>query len=123
MLLKALQYFIAKFWEGLVGFGRASDANELERVRQFCADAYCPRSSITRISGETYWIYRLYAEGLLIALACLGLLVALFMQESTAAMQGFFIASFIAIVVGMLELLRLSKLLNEQITFAEQFYG
>jgi hypothetical protein len=98
-MLKALQYFLFIFW----GNGNRSD--------------------ITRISGETYWIYRLYAEGLVFALASASCFAAIFNQMTAEAMTGFLVAGIVLVVVGLLEMLRLSCLLRAQVEFAELFYG
>lgn len=99
MLLKALQYFAVKWWDPRI------------------------KNRITYIDGETYWLYRLHFEGLIVAAACLGFFVAAFSQMSGDATTGYLVAGIVSAVGGLLEMLRLTRRLKEQVEFAELFYG
>lgn len=99
MLFKALQYFAVKWWDPRI------------------------KNRITYIDGETYWLYRLYLEGLIAVVACLGFFIAAFSQMTTDVMTGYLAAGVLSAVVGLLEMLRLARLLREQVEFAELFYG
>jgi hypothetical protein len=99
MLWKALQYFAVTWWDPRI------------------------RNRITYIDGETYWAYRLYAEGYLFALASIGCFATALYNEPAETTSGFLVAAVVLAVVGLLEVLRLRKQLREQVIFAEQFYG
>lgn len=99
MLLKSLNYFWVKFW------GLADSAD------------------ITRISGETYWLYRIYAEAAVFLVGCLALFGPMFL----AAPAEFPLPNRIGLAcvfafLGWTEWARLQIELREQRQFASIFY-
>jgi hypothetical protein len=100
MLLKSLQYFWFRAWD-------LPDPNE-----------------ITLVTGETYWLYRLYAESAVFAVLYLGLfgIVAVSRPPEMPVSNGSGLACVFAFV-GLLEWARLRIELREQREFAELFYG
>jgi hypothetical protein len=100
MLLKSLQYFWLRFW------GASRDDHRI------------------RICGETYWLYRLYAESAVFVVLYLALFGTLFITEppELPLFNRIGLACVFA-VIGWTEWMRLRIELREQREFAAQFYG
>jgi hypothetical protein len=100
MLLKSLQYFWLRFW----GTSRHD-----HRVR---------------VSGETYWLYRLYAEAAVFSVLYVALFGTLFLTEppELPLLNRVGLACVFAFV-GWIEWMRLRIEVREQREFAVMFYG
>lgn len=100
MLLKSLQYFWLRFW------GASRDDHRI------------------RICGETYWLYRLYAESAVFVVLYLALFGTLFITKppELPLFNRIGLACVFAFI-GWTEWMRLRIELREQREFAAQFYG
>ena len=100
MLLKSLHYFWFRLW------GAPRDDARM-----------C-------ISGETYWLYRIYAESAVFVVLYLALFGPLFIAEppELPLVNRVGLACVFA-VIGWTEWMRLRIALREQREFADQFYG
>jgi formate-dependent nitrite reductase membrane component NrfD len=100
MLFKALQYFWVKFW------------------------AFRARDHITRVSGETYWLYRLHVQVALTGLAVVVFIGTEFLPGAREMpMANHVVLACVFTLVAALELLRLRIQLREQREFDDLFYG
>lgn len=100
MLLKSLQYFWLRFWGASLADYRI------------------------RVSGETYWLYRLYAESAMFVVLYLALFGTLFVTEPPEIpFENRIGLACVFAAIGWTEWMRLRINLREQREFADLFYG
>lgn len=122
MLFKALQYFWVKFW-GSENTATLAGGENLSRYRlRFWSSE--EKRNVTRISGETYWLYRIQLQVALTGLAALGFIGTEFLPGARALPLANHVGlACVFALVAACELLRLRVQLREQREFDELFYG
>ena len=122
MLFKALQYFWVKLWGGESHLAGASgEAQSHYRLRFWRLER---NRHITRISGETYWLYRIHLQVALTGMAALGFIGTEFLPGARALPLANHVGlACVFALIAACELLRLRLQLREQREFDALFYG